>query len=115
MNIFDYIGKTIDIVMDRPLGSEHPKFKWRYPVNYGYIPDTVSGDGEEIDVFLLGVFESVNKYEGKCIAVIEREDDNEYKLVAVPEDKKYNKDQIEVLVEFQERFFNSKIIMEQDL
>lgn len=40
--------------MDRPLGTKHPKHGWEYPVNYGYIPGTVSGDGEELDAYILG-------------------------------------------------------------
>lgn len=42
-----YIGKIVKAKIDRPLGSSHPKHRFIYPVNYGYIPNTVSGDGEE--------------------------------------------------------------------
>ena len=31
-------------------GCKHPNYGFIYPVNYGYIPSTVSGDGEELDV-----------------------------------------------------------------
>ena len=41
----DYIGKIVNVVMDRPLGTKHPKHEFIYEVNYGYIPNTVSGDG----------------------------------------------------------------------
>ena len=41
--------------MDRPLGSKHPKHGFEYLTNYGYIPDTISGDGEELDAYVLGV------------------------------------------------------------
>ena len=44
----DYIGKIVDVIMDRPLGTKPPKHGFIYEVNYGYIPNTVSGDGEEI-------------------------------------------------------------------
>ena len=52
-----YINKIINAIIDRPLGSKHPKYNYIYPVNYGYIPNTVSGDGEELDCYVLGVFE----------------------------------------------------------
>lgn len=57
MKVNDYLGKVLKIEIDRPLGSKHPKHGFIYPVNYGYVPNTISGDGEELDCYLLGVFE----------------------------------------------------------
>ena len=54
MDSRDYLGKVIKIEMDRPLGMKHPKHGFIYLVNYGYVPNTVSGDGEELDAYLLG-------------------------------------------------------------
>ena len=90
----DFIGKTVNIEMDRPLGTRHPKYGFMYCVNYGYIPDTISGDGEELDAYLLGVFEPVQSYIGKCIAVIHRINDDDDKLVVVPEGKNYTDEPI---------------------
>ena len=105
-----FIGKIIEVEMDRPLGTRHPKHNFMYPVNYGYVPGTVSGDGEELDAYVLGVFEPLNNYIGKCIAVIHRTNDDDDKLVVVPEGKNYTDEEIRVLTEFQERFFESEII-----
>lgn len=105
----EYIGKLVDVVMDRPLGSLHPKHGFVYMVNYGYIPNTVSGDGEELDAYVLGVFEPLEKFTGKVIAVIHRINDDDDKLVVVPENKEYTNDQISALVEFQERWFDYEI------
>ena len=105
-----YLEKIIDVKIDRPMGSKHPKYNYIYPVNYGYIPNTLSGDGEEIDCYVLGIFEPLEIYTGKCIAIIKRLDDNDDKLVIVPENKNYSDDEIKVLTEFQERFFKSEII-----
>lgn len=113
INIIDtksYIGKIIKAKIDRQMGSKHPKHGFIYPINYGYIPNTISGDGEEIDCYILGVFEPIESFTGKCIAVIHRLNDNDDKLVLVPEKKKYTSDEIRVLTEFQERFFESIII-----
>ena len=105
-----YIGKKIRIKIDRPFGTKHPKHGFIYPVNYGYVPNTISGDGEELDAYLLGVFEPVEEYIGKCIAIIHRTNDNDDKLVVVPIGKNYSDDAINALTEFQERFFEHRII-----
>ena len=109
-NAKDFIGQTVTIEMDRPLGTRHPKHGFMYCVNYGFIPGTVSGDNEELDAYLLGVFEPVQNYIGKCIAVIHRTNDDDDKLVVVPEGKEYTNEQIRALTEFQERYFESEII-----
>lgn len=109
-NAKDFIGKTVEVEMDRPLGTRHPKHGFMYCVNYGYVPGTVSGDGEELDAYLLGVFEPLQSYIGKCIAVIHRTNDDDDKLVVVPEGKNYTDEEIRVLTEFQERYFESEII-----
>lgn len=108
----DFLGKKVKVVMDRPMGSKHPKWNFIYPINYGYVPNTISGDGEELDAYIVGIFEPVEEYEGKCIAAIHRLDDDDDKLVIAPEEKIYTKQQIEALVEFQERFFEHEIIEE---
>ena len=110
MNAVDFIGKIIDVVIDRPLGSKHPEYGGIYPLNYGYVPNTISGDGKELDCFIIGVFNPLTKYTGKCIAVIHRLNDNEDKLVIAPDGKDYSNDAIEALVEFQERWFKHELI-----
>ena len=42
MEAKDYIGQIVLVKMDRPLGTKHPKHGFVYPVNYGFIPNTVS-------------------------------------------------------------------------
>ena len=111
-NYKDYLGKKVKVVMDRPMGSRHPEWNFIYPINYGYVPNTISGDGEELDAYIVGIFEPVEEYEGKCIAAIHRLDDDDDKLVIAPEERIYTKQQIEALVEFQERFFEHTIIEE---
>lgn len=110
MDTKEYLNKTVTIKIDRPMGSRHPKHGFFYPVNYGFVPNTTSGDGEELDAYLLGVFEPVETYTGECVAIIHRTNDNDDKLIIVPEDKSYTSDQIRALTEFQERFFESEII-----
>ena len=106
----EYLGQIINIEIDRPFGSKHPKHEFIYPVNYGFVPNTVSGDGEELDAYLLGVFEPVKEFEGECIAIIHRTNDDDDKLIVVPKGKNYSNDAIEALVEFQEQYFEHVII-----
>lgn len=110
MDSKEYLNKELYIKIDRQFGSKHPKHGFIYPVNYGYVPNTVSGDGEELDAYLLGVFKPVEDYTGKCIAIIHRTNDNDDKLIVVPTDKNYSDDAIEALVEFQEQFFEHELI-----
>lgn len=109
-----YLEKTLEVKIDRPFGSKHPKHGFIYPVNYGYVPNTISGDGEELDCYVLGVFEPLETFRGKCIAIIHRLDDNDDKLIIVPENKFFSNQEIRALTEFQERFFKSEIIRDSN-
>ena len=106
----NFIGKEVNIVIDRALGTKHPKHGFVYTVNYGYVPNVIGGDGEELDAYLLGVFNPVENYKGKCIAVIHRINDDDDKIIVVPDGVNYTDEQIKALTEFQERFFESIII-----
>lgn len=106
-----YLGKTVEILMDRPLGYVHEKekFKLTYPINYGFIPGVIGGDGKELDVYLLGVDEPVSKCTAKIIGIVHRENDDEDKLVAAPEGMSFTKEEIAAQVEFQEKYYDSFI------
>ena len=105
-----YVGRILEVKIDREFGRKHPDYGFIYPINYGYVPNTISGASEELDCYILGVFEPIKYFTGKCIALIHRIDDNDDKLVIVPTNKNYSNEQIEALVEFQERFFKHIII-----
>ena len=56
----DTLVSSGKIVIDRPKGSTHPRFPHiRYDVDYGYIQNTTSMDGDGIDVWK-GSLSSVN-------------------------------------------------------
>lgn len=107
---YGFIGKNVSVRIDRPLNSKHPKHGFVYEANYGYVPNTVSGDGEELDAYVLGVNEPVQEFTGKCIAVIHRTNDDDDKLIIVPEDKNLTDEEIRKFTNFQEQFFESEII-----
>lgn len=105
------LGKTVDIVIDRPIGYVHITKDYRitYPVNYGYIPGVLGGDGEDIDVYLLGIKEPVTKYSAKIIGAVRRLDDVEDKLVAAPEGMRFHQAEIAQQTCFQEQYFKTNI------
>lgn len=105
-----YIGQKVLVKMDRPLGSKHPKHGFVYPVNYGFIPNTVSGDGEELDAYVLNEQESLDEFEGVVVAIIHRTNDNDDKLVVVREGIDVSNEEIRLQTHFQEQWFESIII-----
>ncbi|MBI5220654.1 MAG: inorganic diphosphatase [Candidatus Liptonbacteria bacterium] len=106
-----YLGKMVDVMIDRPLNSLHPKHGFKYDANYGYVPGTLNSDGEEIDAYVLGVNEPLEKFQGICIAVIHRLNDDDDKLVVIPENKTdISDEEIKKQTYFQEQFFRSEIV-----
>ena len=102
----DVDGGVINVVIEIPTGSSH-KVEWNRelaafqldrvepaifakPTNYGFIPQTLDEDGDELDVLCIteeplatGIF-----LEAKVIGVLKFEDDGEVddKIVVVPAD-----------------------------
>ena len=104
------IGSTVTVIVDRPLGTYHPKHKdIFYTVNYGYIPGIIAPDGEEQDAYILGINTPVDEFTGKVIAVIHRLDDVEDKWVVAPEGVSFTKEEIARQVAFQEQYFRTEI------
>lgn len=111
MNSLEYLDKIVEVKIDRPIGSSHPDYPDHiYLVNYGYVPNTISGDGEELDCYVLGEYKPLKEYKGKCIAVIHRVDDDDDKLIIAPESKSFTNSEIKLLTDFQEKFYTSEII-----
>lgn len=107
------IGKNVKVIVDRPLGSFHPKHKdLCYQVNYGYVPGVMGGDGEEQDAYILGVYTPIKEFFGTVIAIIHRLDDVEDKWVVVPVGMNFTKEEILQEVKFQEQYFEIEIKME---
>ncbi len=106
------ISDIVTVIVDRPLGSAHPKHPdIVYSVNYGYLPGVFAPDGEEQDAYILGVEEPVKEFTGRIIAVIHRLDDVEDKLVVAPENICFTKEEIARKTAFVEQFFESVILL----
>ncbi len=112
LNFSYIIGKTVSGKIDRQLGTRHLKISTLYyPVNYGYVEGVIGGDGVEQDVYYLGEDKPVSEFTGRVIAVVHRFNDVEDKWVVAKDGCQYSKEEIEKAVEFQEKFFDSEIIM----
>ena len=102
---------TVTIIIDRPMGTYHPKHSdLYYPINYGYIPGVLGGDGEELDVFLLGVDHPVETYTGRIIGIVYRADDVEDKLIMAPEGMSFTAEEMAAAVHFQEKYYDSTVV-----
>lgn len=102
-----YLGKLIHIVVDRPIGYTHKGMI--YPVNYGYIPGLLAGDGEDQDAYILGIDKPVAEFDGQVIGAVRRKNDCEDKLVVAPAGTVYHQGQIAQAVHFQEQYFDIHI------
>ncbi|WP_157111892.1 inorganic diphosphatase [Nocardia beijingensis] len=98
-----FLGRTVDLVIDRPYGSRHPRCGFRYLVNYGYVPLTRAPDGQELDGYFLGPSEPLDFARGRCVGIIHRWYDDDDKLLVVPSGSPAPDDTaIAEAVEFQE-------------
>jgi inorganic pyrophosphatase len=106
------MNKIVKVVIDRPLGSYHPKHEdIYYSVNYGYVPGIIAPDGEEQDVYVLGINEPIKEFIGEVVAIIHRTNDVEEKWIVVPQGMKITKEKIQEQVHFQEQYFDCLIEM----
>lgn len=101
------LGRIVTVQVDRPIGYLHGDIL--YPVNYGFIPGLMGGDGEEQDAYILGVDTPLSSFTGRVIAVILRHNDCEDKLVVAPEGLSLHQGQIAQAVRFQEQYFITTI------
>lgn len=108
-----YLGEEVELEIDRPLGSKHPEYGFRYEANYGFVPNTKAPDGEEIDGYFLGTSGPVKKAKGKCVAIVHRSNNDDDKLIVVsPESENITDEEILKAVRFQEEWFEHEIIRE---
>lgn len=124
LNTGDYENGKINTVIEIPMGS-FLKIEWHRqtatfvidrvepkifakPVNYGFIPQTIDEDGDELDTLVIcdepiptGVW-----LEGNIIGVLNFEDDGEmdYKIIVVPADDRNTGNTIKTLDDLSDRW-----------
>ena len=115
----DYENGTINVVVEIPAGSSH-KIEWdrenavmkldrvepkifAKPTNYGFIPQTLDEDGDELDVLLITDEPLVTGIvvEARIIGVMKFVDDGEVdvKIIAVPSDDRHTGNAIQTLAD----------------
>ena len=106
------VGREVHVVIDRPRGSVHPEYPdMIYPVNYGYVPAIYAADGEEQDVYVLGMDKPVECFDGEVIAVVHRKDDAEDKWVVSAKGMHFTREDIVRQIAFTEQYFCSELEM----
>lgn len=106
--LVNLLGKDIKVYIDRPIGYNHEGII--YTQNYGYIKELKALDNEYQNAYVIGIDKPVKSFAGKVIAIINRKNDIEDKLIVCDKNANYTKDEIKELVNFQEKYFKSKII-----
>ena len=107
----ELLGKEVDVFIDRPLGSAHPRYKSLiYPINYGEVQTLVAPDGDYQDAYILGVKQPLTRFRGVVIAILHRLNDNEDKLIVAPLGVAFTDNEIEAAVAFQEQYFTHILI-----
>ena len=57
------LGKVVKVIVDCPLGTYYPKHKYFiYKVNYGYVEEITTADGEKQNAYILGVNKPINEF-----------------------------------------------------
>ena len=109
--IRSFLGKTVTVQIDRPVGFHHVTkgIHLDYTVNYGFLPGVTGGDGEEQDVYVLGVAEPLETFTGRIIGVVRRRDDNEDKFIAAPQGTVLTAEQMMRQIHFVEKYFDSAV------
>lgn len=105
--IHEMLGKSVHVIVDRPIGYHHGDIV--YPINYGYIPGVIAGDGEPQDAYILGVTQPLSEFDGQVVGAIRRRNDVEDKLIVSPAGMVFHQGQISEAVHFQERFFDTTV------
>lgn len=106
-----YLGKTVTVKIDRPIGYVHRKGSkvLVYPINYGYLPGIIGGDGEELDVYVLGIDQPVDVCCVCVIGIVFRADDVEDKLIVAPAGAHYTVEEMEAAIRFAEKYYHSHV------
>lgn len=102
------LGTLVHVEVDRPIGYRHGNTV--YPINYGYIPGLMAGDGEEQDAYILGTDTPLTSFDGQVVGAVLRKNDCEDKLIVAPVGMRFHQGQISEAVRFQEQYFDTVIL-----
>ena len=108
----DVLGTVVSGMIDRPLGSAHPKHpEMIYPINYGYVDGVFAGDGAEQDVYVFGTDQPIETFTGRVVAVYHRLNDCEDKWIVSLSGEVIQREDILEAIAFQEQYFMGELYM----
>ena len=102
------VPDEVNVIIEIPMNAEPVKYEvdkatgaifvdrvlttpMRYPCNYGYVPHTLSGDGDPVDVLVLSPFPLITGVVVRCrpVGMLRMKDEagEDTKLLAVPIDR----------------------------
>lgn len=85
--LLEKLVNNSEIVIDRPKGSAHPKYpNFIYQVDYGYLKNTSSMDGEGIDVWVGSGEKKIDSI--MCIVDLVKKDSEIKILIGCTDDEK---------------------------
>lgn len=86
--VVNELVNTSKIAIDRPKGTSHPRYPdMIYPVDYGYLEDTASMDGDGVDVWI-GTDEAQQIDSMICIVDLVKRDSEVKILIGCTEEEK---------------------------
>ncbi len=94
----EYLGKNIKVTINKNLNS-------------GYFTDLKTPNNKYQNVYVIGVKKPIKEFEGKVIAIINRIDEIENILVVSYNNKKYTKEEILKLINYEDKKYKSKITL----
>lgn len=102
----------LQVIIDRPMGYQD-SYGNVYPLNYGYVPGIIGGDGEKQDVYIISkqVTGPIQVFEGVLVAIIHRQEDVETKWVATAVGETISAAAIKAATHYLEQYFESTIEM----
>jgi inorganic pyrophosphatase len=87
------LPQDFNVIIEIPAQSDPVKYEadMRYPANYGFIPQTLSGDGDPVDVLVITPFPLLagSVVRARALGMLQMTDESgvDAKLVAVAHDK----------------------------
>lgn len=105
-----FLGQQVRVIVDRPLGSRHPRAGFVYELNYGFVPDVPAPDGDDLDAYLIGTEVPLVEGTGRCVAVVHRLEDDDDKLIIALDDRDRTDTELLELVAFQEATHHHELL-----
>ncbi|MBQ7992110.1 MAG: GNAT family N-acetyltransferase [Solobacterium sp.] len=111
----EYLGRTVTVTVDRPYGSFHPHNpNVLYSLNFGYVDELISDDGEFVDAWIYGLYEPAETFRGSVIGIIYHKD-GPSRFIVGRIGETYRKEDVMDAVAFDEQYYDTRFIWASDI